>query len=163
MKIVINRKFGGFSLSNISMIHLAKRKGIMVYPYLSRLNFDELPERMTTTFTRYHGETDESLKLLTQLELFRHDPELDTFTLQDRVDLDDYVEKYDPWNWDPNDYRTDKDLIAIVTEDGKAANTRFSKLVIVDIPDGYDYEISEYDGIEQVYVGKDLQIINGEN
>ncbi|KZU07873.1 hypothetical protein Nizo2263_1946 [Lactiplantibacillus plantarum] len=118
---------------------------------------------MTTTFTRYHGETNESLKLLTQLKLFRHDPELDTFTLQDRVDLDDYVEKYDPWNWDPNDYRTDKDLIAIVTEDGKAANTRFSKLMIVDIPDGYDYEISEYDGIEQVYVGKDLQIINGED
>ncbi|MFS0506286.1 hypothetical protein ACLWN1_13575 [Lactiplantibacillus plantarum] len=163
MKIVINRKFGGFGLSNISMIHLAKRKGITVYPYLLRLNFGELPEHMTTTFTRYHGEPDESLKLLTQLKLFRKDLELDTFTLQDRVDLDDYMEKYDPWNWNPNDYRTDKDLIAIVTEDDKAATTRFSKLVVVDIFDGHDYEISEYDGMEQVYVGKDLQVINGED
>ena len=34
---------------------------------------------------------------------------------------------------------------------GEKANTRFSDLKIVEIPDGVDYEIDEYDGIESIH------------
>lgn len=46
--------------------------------------------------------------------------------------------------------RNDSDLIAVVRKFGEAANCRYSKLKIVEIPDGVDWEIGEYDGLETV-------------
>jgi len=46
--------------------------------------------------------------------------------------------------------RTDKDLIDIVEKLGEKANAQFSKLSIVEIPDGIEYEITNYHGIETV-------------
>lgn len=46
--------------------------------------------------------------------------------------------------------RTDKDLISVVEELGEKANGECARLSIVEIPDGIEWEISEYDGIETV-------------
>ncbi len=60
--------------------------------------------------------------------------------------------------WDPDDEnlhdhmldRDDLDLIAVVREMGDAANSRFAKLKIIEIPAGVEWIIQEYDGAEWV-------------
>ena len=46
--------------------------------------------------------------------------------------------------------RADPRLVAVVEQLGEAANDRFSKLKIVEIPDGVAWHIAEYDGLEWV-------------
>lgn len=46
--------------------------------------------------------------------------------------------------------RNDDLLIHVIEELGDKANTSVSKLKIIDIPDDIDWEITEYDGYEQV-------------
>lgn len=46
--------------------------------------------------------------------------------------------------------RDDARLIQVVQEMGRAASGPHAALVIVEIPDGTDYEISELDGMEHV-------------
>ncbi|VDG33364.1 hypothetical protein [Lactobacillus plantarum] [Lactiplantibacillus mudanjiangensis] len=158
MKLAINRQFGGFRLSMASQIHVAERKGIKVYPYISKLFSRADYMDMTKTFIKYTGLAEETFD---QLELFQKDPQVDQFVLKDMsTDWDGYIQKFKPWKWEPDKNRTDKDLIATILADGDAANTRVSELEIVEVPDGYDYKIDDYDGMETVYIGKDLRTIN---
>lgn len=46
--------------------------------------------------------------------------------------------------------RDDPDLVAVVEELGSSANWSVSNLKIVEIPDGLQWGIEEYDGIEWV-------------
>lgn len=46
--------------------------------------------------------------------------------------------------------RNDPDLITTVEELGEAANGRCAELGIVEIPDGVDFVVEEYDGSEHV-------------
>jgi len=86
MKIVLNKKYGGFGMS-------AKA-------------FEELTRRKIANGTWEHEQSIYSLE--------RHDP----------------------------------DFISIVEELGAEVNDCFSRLKIFEIPDGVDYEIEEYDGVE---------------
>jgi len=47
--------------------------------------------------------------------------------------------------------RTDPDLIAAVEALGDGANGQCAELKVVDIPDGIQYEIDDYDGIETIH------------
>jgi hypothetical protein len=49
-----------------------------------------------------------------------------------------------------NDNRDDSDLIEVVERLGYTANDDFSKLKVVEIPDGVNYTIEEYDGLEHI-------------
>ena len=44
--------------------------------------------------------------------------------------------------------RDDTDLVALVEKGG--ADTRYSRLVVIEIPDGVDWQIEEYDGLEHI-------------
>lgn len=46
--------------------------------------------------------------------------------------------------------RTDPDLVAVVEELGNLANSKVSQLKVVEIPDGIEYTIEEYDGVELI-------------
>lgn len=46
--------------------------------------------------------------------------------------------------------RDDPDLVFVVEQLGEAANTRFSSLKVVSIPDDVEWYIEEYDGNEHV-------------
>jgi hypothetical protein len=46
--------------------------------------------------------------------------------------------------------RDDPSLVRLVEEMGEEANGCFAKLKVVEIPDGVDWEISEYDGWETI-------------
>lgn len=58
------------------------------------------------------------------------------------VEKDDYSEYDIP--------RNDQYLVKVVERLGKAADGRFARLKIVDIPDDVEWHIGEYDGIEWV-------------
>lgn len=49
-------------------------------------------------------------------------------------------------------HRDDPILIDIVEELGVEAMDSCSKLVIAEVPDGYDYDVSDYDGIETLHL-----------
>jgi hypothetical protein len=53
-------------------------------------------------------------------------------------------------DYDFYDKRSDEDLIAVVEELGEAANGWAASLKIVEIPDGVEWFIHEYDGREHV-------------
>lgn len=46
--------------------------------------------------------------------------------------------------------RNDKDLVFVVEMLKSNANGDLAELVVVDIPDGIDFEITDYDGIETI-------------
>lgn len=56
----------------------------------------------------------------------------------------------DPDFWVYNISRDDPILVQLVEEMGKDADSRYSKLKVVDIPDDVDWTIGEYDGLEWV-------------
>lgn len=47
--------------------------------------------------------------------------------------------------------REDSDLIRVVEELGEMANSKYSSLRIIEIPDDVEYDIQEYDGWESVH------------
>lgn len=51
---------------------------------------------------------------------------------------------------DIDDFRTNPTLIQIVEEMGQSASERYSKIVVIEIPDDVDWVIKEYDGNEWV-------------
>ena len=69
----------------------------------------------------------------------------------------DYGESFEEWPKKDSGYfyssdipRDDPDLIKIIEKLGKKANNQFSDLKIVEIPDGTEYIIDEYDGLEHI-------------
>lgn len=51
---------------------------------------------------------------------------------------------------DYDDTRDDEDLVATVEELGSKANSKHSDLKVVEIPDGVEFTIESYDGVEWV-------------
>lgn len=60
-------------------------------------------------------------------------------------DDEHYLSEYDLCN-----DRSDSDLIAVIEELKDAANSWAAEIAIVIIPDGVEWHISEYDGLEHV-------------
>jgi hypothetical protein len=54
------------------------------------------------------------------------------------------------WDTWTRDNRTHPLVVRLVEELGDAASGDFAELSIVEIPDGVEYEIGEYDGIEHI-------------
>jgi len=46
--------------------------------------------------------------------------------------------------------RSDSDLVAVVEEMGKLANSEYSELKVLEIPDGVEWHICEYGGLEHI-------------
>lgn len=142
MEIVLNKCFGGFGLSNKAIVKIFKLKGITVYPYIADYGLDE------TKIIRIGSNTKHvSFGINNYLTI---DPKVDSITLANYQE----IKKYKPIDYEFK--RTDKDLVAVVEELGDEANGDFAELVVVEIPDGYEYRIDEYDGIETAYYGLNL-------
>lgn len=57
----------------------------------------------------------------------------------------------DGWYFSSHDVaRDDTDLVAVVQALGESASGTYAQLRVVEIPDGIDYTIDEYDGIEHI-------------
>jgi hypothetical protein len=136
MKVVINKCYGGFGLSDAAYAKLIEW-GVPVRKYVKE-------------------ERDE------QTGLYKDEPLNDGEIIFDREltpkgedDINDMYYKYPTireryWECWIRQNRTHPLLVRVVEELGEAASGRYAKLKVVDVPDGVDYEIDEYDGIEHI-------------
>jgi hypothetical protein len=124
MKVVINKCYGGFGLSDKALMKYAEIKGIKLYKGKSEhwgTPFYTVPE---TEFKKIHKE----------------DEKIGDYTKSNAVCFSRY-----------NITREDPVLVQVVEELGDKVNTQYSKLEVVEIPDGIKYEIDDYDGIETIH------------
>ena len=131
MKIVVNRCFGGFGLSEAAMLRYAEIKGITLYPE-------------PTGFGRNIYYTVPADKRVAQMS----PDEWKAASLEQRQA---HNEAYSASTLSDSDIeRDDPTLVQVVTELGTAADDRYSELEIVEIPDDVKWQIEEYDGKEWV-------------
>ena len=127
MKLVINKCYGGFELSHAAIMRYAKLKGIKLFAFT-----EEYPTNYNNRkFLEYKGQESFCIHYSTKpLKDGKHEE-------------DSYFSTYDF-------KRNDPILIQVVEEMGTKANGRCAKLEIIEIPDGTEWQIEEYDGSEWV-------------
>ena len=124
MKVVINSCFGGFGLSHEAVMEWARRKGFPLYAFIE-FESHFVPYKPGDRVMLIHY----SKSALTKEGKYRKE---DYF-------LESGIE------------RTDPDLVAVVEELGDSANGDCANLEIVEIPDGVEWTIEEYDGYESIH------------
>ena len=127
MKVILNKCYGGFGVSEEGYRLYAEKKGFKVYFY----------ERWGTRRYRRVESVEGNLGWCFMKD-FGPAPE--------EKDLD-----WDAHLYLDSDYRCDPTLIEVVEELGKKANGPFAELRVVDIPDGMEFVIDEYDGVETLH------------
>ena len=123
MEIVINGCYGGFGLSHKGIMRYAELKGITLYA-----------SKENNYLTHYYTVPEE---------------EYEKARIEDKKN-GNYRNSNALYFSDGNIPRTDPILAQVVRELGKNADGDCAELKIAEIPDGVDYEIEEYDGIEWV-------------
>ena len=132
-KVILNKCFGGFGVSKEAYELYAKKKGISVFHYTQKNLKKEIYTYATDAtddnrifdfyFTKYFGN-----------KAYISDEDFKKYFLN----LNEY-------------FREDKTLIEVVEELGEKANTFYSNLKIVEIPNDLDYVIDNYNGIETLH------------
>ena len=128
MKVAYNNCFGGFGLSCLALTEYAKKKGITLHWYNSEgfnptvyKKVNKIPEQNRFSETAF------------------------------TCDIGESATEYPKGSYYYPDFdRADKDLIEVIEELGVKANGMCASLAIKEIPDGAEYEITEYDGNEDV-------------
>lgn len=136
MKVVINCKYGGFGLSYKAVMRYAELKGIKLYAYMEQ--YDDACSDLKDYAPKIVPYVDD------QCDNGYYGPAYATREVQNRNEL---------WENYFNDSKIDRDdlaLIQVVEELSDAANGVYAKLKVVEIPNGIDWEVTEYDGYEQV-------------
>jgi hypothetical protein len=141
MKIVINTCFGGFSLSPRAIKRLAELEGRECYFYRGFKN-EELISLEQAEKEWFAAAYDVPNLHEVLPESFRDED--GTYTTYNALCNQHSI------NSRPED-RTDPKLIQVVEELGNVAAGACAKLRIIEIPDGIEYEIEEYDGMESVH------------
>ena len=131
MKIAVNKCYGGFGLSTKAVMWLIEKKSSLI---------------TKTTVEKYTGgrglEENEKLKDVgSGFEIGRIEQSL-------------YDKKHE-FVWFDNardcSNRSHPDLIAVIEALGDEASGRFAEIKIVEIPDGIEWEIDDYDGVETIH------------
>ena len=147
MKIVINKCYGGFSLSKAATRRMAELEGRPCYFFKTE----------SSNLNKYVpiGENDpESLFWLAfdipnPNEVLIDQSNWASMPQEQRESANRLHRKHQLENRPEN--RTCPRLIQVVEELGcEAASGKLAKLAIVEIPDGVEWEIDEYDGIERI-------------
>lgn len=132
MKIVINSCFGGFSLSPKAIAEFYKRKG-------RECHFFTQPDFKG----KYIPVDPDSKTCISQMMLAAFD------VADPDVEEDDFWQNH-YLDSRPDD-RTDPDLVAVVDQLGDEAGGSCAQLKVIEIPDGTNWEIAEYYGVESVH------------
>ena len=135
MKVVINRCFGGFGLSHEAVMRYFEIKGITVYPEQDKSlgNWKFWTYWIVKPEDRIESKEGEDFYKMPIEERAAYNKAQSEQTVYPRE-----IERHDPA------------LIQAVEELGGKANGDHAELAVVEIPDGVDYVIEEYDGNEHV-------------
>jgi hypothetical protein len=125
MKVVINKCYGGFDISHAGMMDYARRKGLTLYAWVN-------PKHDFSSYVPYDGQGRYLVIHYTTAPL-----------VNGGIPNEIYFSNHDI-------ARDDPDLVAMVDELGERASGQFGELKVVEIPDGTEYEIEEYDGLEHI-------------
>jgi len=125
MKIVINKRFGGFGLSEKALLELARRGSEFITlktpEYYFGCTIDEVEAHMADPIRRI-------------CPVVLHEGQVVCAAPSSG-----------------NDYlRADPVLVSVVEAMGKKANGQFADLAVVDIPDDAEWEIDDYNGAETI-------------
>jgi len=136
MKIVVNKCYGGYSLSHKAIARYYELKGLKVYHFKD-------------DYSKGHGIDNKKYILVKE-----GDESLFTisFSVPNPNDFDS-KELWSKYYLDsrPED-RTDPLLIQTIEELGeKESSGSCASLRIIEIPDNVNYEIDDYDGIESIH------------
>lgn len=150
MKLVINKCFGGFGVSHACLWELIQRKAacVKVTPIDEYFGKGERKQEWLARDREYLSRSEKPDPFLKTL------PEGWQASFMGSVLYDLNAGKVYGINdrYDAAPAREDPDLVALVEERGSEwASSSLAKLEVVSIPDGVDYEIDEYDGIESVH------------
>ncbi|HYQ47097.1 MAG TPA: hypothetical protein VER11_34240 [Polyangiaceae bacterium] len=140
MKIAINTCYGGFSLSPEATLELWKRGGpVEATPIDEYFGVDKgkspgEPCGKNESLARWREYLASDRKRSSFVTVFSPDESLALYAGRLSGDA----------------MRADPILVKLIEEMGDAANGDCAEIKIVDVPDGVDWEISEYDGLEHV-------------
>lgn len=147
MKVVINKCFGGFSLSPAAIKRLAQLQGRECYffkqpqyrgPYEP---WNPSLEQGLNSLMFYAFDIPNPNEVFTQKnwnKMTKKECRIEN-ALHDKHSL-----------YSRPDNRTCPQLVQVVEELGDLADGSCAKLAVVEIPDGIDWEIEEYDGLEHI-------------
>lgn len=138
-RIVINRCYGGFGLSIAAILAIAARKDQPVYFYITDYDSGN-GEYGSRTCKRI--ETDEQAERA--LCFYTVGQDLGDVCSEVAINAATHL------NFDSSIDRADPALVAVVEELGEQSWGKFAELKIVEIPDGVNWEVSDYDGMESV-------------
>ena len=133
MKLAVNRCFGGFSLSPEGEREYLKRKGKTAFFY------------RITKFKHDGGVQEYERVDNPENTLFQH-----CVTRDLGKTISDFPKEDGLWFSCREIPRDDLDLIAVCEELGEKADGQCAQIEIVEVPDGIEWEIDEYDGSESV-------------
>lgn len=132
MKVVVNRRHGGFSLSHEAIMRYAEIKGMKVWP--------EKHPRYSHTVTYYTKPPEERMKDISLEEWHKKSHE-ERMYYNDNYQSETLYDREIP--------RDDPALVQVVEELGEKANGLYAYLEIVDIlPKNIKWYVDDYDGAE---------------
>lgn len=133
MKVILNKCFGGFSVSDQAYRLYAQKKGLQLYRYCR--DYDKKTKKLF-----YKKLNDNENSFLTE------------FFIKNLGDEFEYKQDYYQYKIVLNQTnREDPILIEVIEELGEKANGDCSRLKIVDIPNDMKYVVFDYDGIESLH------------
>lgn len=133
--VVINKQHGGFGLSPEAIERYLEIKGDPCWP--------EENQRFGTIMGPTYW--------LVSKEHRVGEPDAETWHQMSLADRQRHNQSYRQQVFDDKALdRDDPVLVQVIQELGKAANTRYSDLKIVEIPADIEWQIEEYDGLEWV-------------
>jgi hypothetical protein len=142
MKVVVNKCFGGFGISAVALKELVMR--------------DAKCLRIMTPKHYYGGEkpmADKRWQVSWDRDFAQY-IDLGDGMMGHKQNFNIYKDGvlYDIKDtYEDSSVRNDKDLVEVVEKLGELANGHCAELKIVEIPDGVEYDIDEYDGMETIH------------
>ena len=133
MKIVINRCYGGFSISHEGMLRYFEIKGQKVWPEQGADYWKHWTYWTVSPENRPETKEGDAFYAMTMTEKQKYNKAYSELTIYGR-----------------NIERDDPALVQVVEELSDKANGDCAELTVVEIPDSVQWDIHEYDGMEHV-------------